>query len=421
MAAAIETGSDEAPVDTPFRWRATGLPADGRVTVRAEAAIGASRWRSEATFLSSSEGVVDPEVQAPVDGSYDSIDPAGLLWSMSHVEGRVDFPGRTVDPVEVDLTVSLEEREVARRQVRRLVLDQGVARRPVDTNGLVGAFFAPRQGGPHPGVLIVGGSEGGLVEGFAAALARHGFATMAVAYFGVPGLRSKLVEIPVEYFRRALDWLKAQPETSPGRPAVIGSSKGGEAALLVAATYDDVGAVVGVVPSGVAFMGIGRSPLAQRHSSWTIGGKPVPFVPSRYSRRTIRMFASLRPIRLRVFYEEAMANASAMDAADFHLERIRGPVLLLSGRDDQLWPSAELAQRAVEHLNRAGHAWPVEHIAYPNCGHAVSLPYTPAVTEVPRAFAGRTLVLGGTRAGAAAAAVDGSRRVIEFLHRHLET
>ena len=102
----------------------------------------------------------------------------------------------------------------------------------------------PLLAGGAGGVLVLGGSEGGLVEGFASALARHGFATMALAYFAMQGLPPKLIEIPVEYFRRALDWLRAQPETSPARPAVVGSSKGGEAALLVASTYDDVGAVV---------------------------------------------------------------------------------------------------------------------------------------------------------------------------------
>ena len=51
--------------------------------------------------------------------------------------------------------------------------------------------------------------------------------------------------------------------------------------------------------------------------------------------------------------------------------------------------------RAAKRLTEGGHAWPIDHIAYPNCGHAVSLPYTPTLTEVPRAFAGRTLVFGG--------------------------
>lgn len=405
----LEVGSDEAPVDSPFWWRVSGLPPNESVTVTAEASIATSQWRSETTFVSSAAGDLDP-----------GTDAAGVLWSMAHVGGPVEFPGRSVDPFDVHLAVSVGGREVARRRVRRLVLDPAVARRPIDETGLVGSFFAPREGGPHPGVLVVGGSEGGLVEGFAAALARHGFAAMALAYFMAPGLPSKLMDIPVEYFGRALECLRRQPETANGRPAVIGSSKGGEAALLVASTYEEVAAAVGVVPSGVAFMGIGRSPLAQRHSSWTVAGQPLPFVPSRYSWRTIRTFASLQPIRLRVFYEEAMANERAMADAEFPLERIQGPVLLLSGQDDQLWPSADLAERASERLKRAHHHWPVEHVAYPDCGHAVSLPNTPAITEVPRAFAGRTLVLGGTQAGAAAAAVDGWRRVVDFLHDHLD-
>ena len=163
--------------------------------VWADATIGASQWKSDATFLSSDGGEVDPAAQPPVDGSYNSVDPSGLLWSLSHVSGPVDFPGRTVDPIEIDLAVSLGGKEMARAHIKRLVLDPAVDRRSVREDGLVGAFFAPRDQGPHPGALVLGGSEGGLVEGFAAALARHGFATLALGYFMLPGLPNKLVEI----------------------------------------------------------------------------------------------------------------------------------------------------------------------------------------------------------------------------------
>jgi dienelactone hydrolase len=79
-----------------------------------------------------------------------------------------------------------------------------VDRWPVREGGLVGTFFRPSTPGPHPAVIVLGGSDGGLREGSAAVLARQGYATLALAYFGVEGLPPELVEVPVEYFGRAI-------------------------------------------------------------------------------------------------------------------------------------------------------------------------------------------------------------------------
>jgi len=109
---------------------------------------------------------------------------------------------------------------------------------------LVGTLFCPDTSGPHPAVITLGGVGGGLREGGAEALASEGFA--ALAYFGLEGLPRELVEIPLEYFARAIAWLKSQPEVDAKRIAVVGNPKGGELALLLGATYPkEVRAIVG--------------------------------------------------------------------------------------------------------------------------------------------------------------------------------
>ena len=89
---------------------------------------------------------------------------------------------------------------------------------------------------------------------------------------------------------------------------------------------------------------------------------------------------------------------------------------MVSGRDDQLWPSFELAEIARRRLEAHNHPWPSEHISYPDAGHGMVPPYAPttastAVHPVNR----RTYALGGTPKGQIEANVAYWRRTLDFL------
>src|SRR5262249_50058039 len=128
---------------------------------------------------------------------------------------------------------------------------------------------------PHaPGVLVLGGSEGGYPDEDAALLASHGFTALSVAYFGIDGGRKELAEIPIELFQRALDWLARQAAVDSSKLAVLGTSKGAEAALLLAARNSRVKAVVAYAPSSIAWSCICSSDTL---GSWTLGGAAIPF------------------------------------------------------------------------------------------------------------------------------------------------
>lgn len=107
----------------------------------------------------------------------------------------------------------------------------------VSDAGVVGTFTVPDGPGPHPGVVALSGSGGGIPSWWGDLLAPHGVAVLAAAYFGVDPLPSALCEIPVETVPAAGEWLRRQPQIRSGRIGLVGGSKGAELALLAATTY----------------------------------------------------------------------------------------------------------------------------------------------------------------------------------------
>ncbi len=123
--------------------------------------------------------------------------------------------------------------------------------RRVTDDGIVANYFPGTGTGKRPGILFLGGSEGGLSSGvtrMAKDLQSRGYSVLHVSYFGAPGQPPILSLIPLETFDRALAWLKAQPDVDPARIAVVGGSKGAEAALIVAARHPELRAVVAGMP-----------------------------------------------------------------------------------------------------------------------------------------------------------------------------
>src|SRR2546427_6831613 len=368
MTPTFEVAPTVALIDEPISVKLRGLQADIRVLLKAEARAGAGRrWRSRAEFTCGPSGMIDLAQDIAIAGSYKGPEPMGLFWSMEPPRNvkRLDFLGRTLDAVEVNLSAEVAGKIVASVSLTRTVTGPEIRRIPVLDQGLVGSLFYPALDDQHPGVIVLGGSEGGLVESFAAALANHGYAVLALAYFAAGRLPKNLCLIPLEYFRNAINWMARHPAVAGNELTVIGASTGGELALLLGATYSEIGAVVALVPSGVAFYGLGTNPLSVFRSSWSFQGKPVRCVPMRFTLRVLRAMMSRAPLEICAFYEPALENAIAVRKAEIAVERIRGPVLLLSAEDDRMWPSTRLAQIAADRLDRHQHPYPYSHIRYP--------------------------------------------------------
>jgi dienelactone hydrolase len=288
-------------------------------------------------------------------------------------------------------------------------------------DGLVATLHLPRGDGRHPALIVLSGSDGGIASAnlFGQPLAASGFVTMCLAYFAMDGLPRDLSQIPLEYFGKAIEWLRAHPTVDANRIAVFGMSRGGEAALAIGAAFPSIGAVVASVPSHVVWQG-NQSDQSVKTSSWTLAGSDLPW-------------ASLVEPRVgqtwREWFEASLLTAPP--EAAIPVERINGAVLFVTGTDDGVWPCSEMADAAVHRLRQLGFRFPIEHARYEGAGHAILMPpYFVGPVENPWPAESyhrphwlqsgiHSLQLGGNPEGNRLARIDAWPRMISFLKAHL--
>ncbi len=413
----------KAPLlDEVVRIGVSGLAPGKPAVVRARMEALGKAWASHAEFVADAAGKIDLAKQAPRKGTYDGVEPMGLFWAMepdkameSDKANAKPAPPKITDPRLTHFEVELDGRVVAKAELARYLAKPGVRITDVRENGLVGKLFEPEAKGKHAALIILSGSGGGMNEGEAALLASRGYITFALAYFdprGLPGLPKELVKIPLEYLKTGIDWLAARDSVDAQRLGVLGTSKGGELALLLGATFPQIKLVVANVPSHVTWSGIGGS---FGDPGWTYQGKPLPYVKTRPGPAFFAQLAAKKPLRLVDLYAAGLEDKDAEQKAIIAVEKINGPVLLVTGKDDQMWPSSQMADKVVARLRAHKHAHPFEHLSYEGAGHAVVSGYMPMKDTV---IAGN-LALGGSVTANARAFKDYRPKVLEFLKRNL--
>jgi dienelactone hydrolase len=424
----IHVDPPRSMVDEPLRVRLTGLDSGQQVTLRASQTDDLARtWRSHATFVADSNGQVDVSAQAPVSGTYAEADAMGLIWSMALAAdepNQAPFFREQPTPVPIEFVAEVDDAAVQRTTAERLYVADGVERLPVREDGLVGTLFVPPGAGPHPVVITLSGSGGGLSEGGAALYASHGYAGFALAYFNYPDLPQDLIEIPLEYFESAIRWSQRQPRLDGDRIAVAGTSRGGELVLLLGATFPAVKAVIAYVPSGIVHGGIGRSGVRGASPAWTFGGEAIPYMQPRPEKLSAELPPPPEgePVPLTPRFLRGLEDEEAAARAEIPVERINGPVLLISGKDDAMWPSTRLAEIARRRLEAHHFPHPYRHLAYAGAGHMIGTPYLPTTVLASRhPLTGEMFAYGGTPKAYAAAREDSWQEILKMLRETFGT
>jgi len=355
--------------DQPVRIRVTGLAAGQDATVRMSSTDAAGvRWASSATYHADATGGIDLNRAPALSGDYGGVSGMGLIWSMRPTGSDplgAYFWGLT--PRVFTVSVSLKTGQVASAVFQRTLslVPLVQPKESLSADGFVGQYWRPETTTVRrPAILVLGGSEGGLPVLLPALLASSGYPALSIAYFKEPGLPQTLSRIPLEYFAKALTWLARQPGVDPRHIAVLGISRGSEAAQLLGVYYPAlVHAVIASVPSDAAicsYPGCGGP-------AWTLHGQALPYTSD--------------------FDNPYPADDPAAVIPD---QRINGPVFLDCAEADQTWTSCPYAQAISKLLDDHHDHWAHVLYEYPGAGHFVGslIPYEPygsAVVTAPDA------------------------------------
>ncbi|SES64515.1 Acyl-CoA thioester hydrolase/BAAT N-terminal region [Oceanobacillus limi] len=382
------------------------------------------KFTSYATFIVPSDRIVDVATQKPVKGTYDTVDASGLFWSMMHTESKWDdyYEKKNSNKVSITLVLKVNGIEQDSLTIQRFFYrDEDVTKETVAHQNIVGTVFHPKQKGTFPAVIVLSGSDGGMQEHAAALLASKGYTVLALPYFGSEeGVPNNLENIPLEYFQEATDWLREHPAVN-GNISLIGYSRGGELALLLGATFDSYKSIIAGVPSAYITAGM-KNGIFAPVPSWVFQQKPLPYLKFTY--RFSSMVAILknwivrRPISYLSIWDNSLKNEAGFSENRIAVEDIHAPLLLITGDDDQLWPSSLYVKMIEDKLKHSKTTHQNRYLYYDNAGHFLSFPYSfvnlPAQVYM-NVGGGMTMTFGGSKAANAKASRDSWLKILDFL------
>jgi dienelactone hydrolase len=408
-------------IDAPRRIVVSGLASDALVAISARTLRQNVPWDSRATYMADAHGVIDLTRDAPVGGDYAEVSAMGLLWGQHPAGGASQelFADDVMEPLVTTLTAEAADGISAEAELVQRFAAPGVIRREIREEGLVGTLFTPAGAGPHPVVVVLSGSTGGINEPRGALYASHGYQAFALGYFRAGGLSPFITETPLEYLETGLRWVRKL--SRDGFVAVSGQSRGAELALLLGATFPDlVSAVIAYVPGAMVHGAQGAGDPARggwQGATWTRHGVPLPHLwQDNRATHWHPWTGDAPPSRHHSVFFEGLKDRALAERARIPVERIAGPVLLISGRDDRAWPSSLYARMVASTLRRHDHPHLMRHLDFDDAGHAINLPFVPT-TQVRREHPVSKVPFtsGGTPSGNARADDGSWRGVLAFL------
>ncbi|MCR4673683.1 MAG: hypothetical protein K5675_01635 [Lachnospiraceae bacterium] len=224
-------------------------------------------------------------------------------------------------------------------------------------------------------MIVMSGSNGGmtLTKKTAEFYEKNQIAALALGLFRTKETPKELSRIPIEYVERAICWLKKMGYQNIG---IDGTSKGSELALLAASMFPEISCVVARVPSyfiSEGLAGSGKNKHPSGTSCWSYNGREIPFAPYKSREFHIgKMLLKEKELHIITFNKEKDITPETI----IPIEKITAPILFLSSKHDEIWPSYESSCLMEERLKAAGFSYSFRHVSFEHVSHMMA-------TEIP--------------------------------------
>jgi len=239
-------------------------------------------------------------------------------------------------------------------------------------HGVVQTLLYTGDSENQPLIVAFGGAEGGIdwhrnhMKGKRDRLIQKGYAILAIGYFNAKGTPRNLDRISLDAISDTIMSIAKSPKIDASKIALIGGSRGGELVLNLASRFDHFNTVIAMSTSNVTFPAITWS---ANTSSWTYKGEEVPYVPA-----PLKTISPALKGDLFTAHKMMLEDKEASKKAEIEVENINGAILLLSGKNDELWPASAMSDQLIQRLKNkkfkhynqhieldGGHIAPLEH------------------------------------------------------------
>uniref|UniRef100_A0A3B3CIG0 Acyl-CoA thioesterase 19 n=1 Tax=Oryzias melastigma TaxID=30732 RepID=A0A3B3CIG0_ORYME len=407
-----------ALVDEEFVILVQNVPPGSPMTLHAlHCSEDGHRWEACGHYIADSSGSINAADDCSVGGSYLGVEPMGLLWSLKPVPGSKPGLRMRKKDVQTPMVVAIsvfnghhseafvDQVSLASWVVERWYMAPGVRRIPVTEQQLTGTLFLPPGPGPFPGLLDLWGGGGQLVEYRSALLASHGIASLALDYLTNEFTTQTGKMVDNQYFETAYRVLQQHPQVLGSRIAMLGLSLGSVFTLKMAV----------------------YSPVVKLRCAVCISGSHIQPVSGGPQEMMDLFTRNIEKINFseqnEVIWRSLLLPVPSDPSMKADVGRLRCPLLLVVGEDDQNWCTQESAADMEQMMARAGNDHLLTILSYPETGHLIEPPYTPHTPSSMYRGAGvdqKMMVLwGGKTPEHSAAQEDSWRKILTFLKKNL--
>lgn len=244
----------------------------------------------------------------------------------------------------------------------------------VKQDGFHGELFCPLED-QYPGKVLIcfSGSDGKfeLARRLAQVFQTYGLTALAFAYVREEGLPRQFYRVPIDPLEAAAIRLHDMGYEKAG---LWGLSKGAELALTAGSLLPElINAVVAVSPMNTVCQGfiMNKGISIAPGSSWSFHGEEVPYSAFELEKfplsQVLWKSMKAREVNMQDLYLPLVQHPNP--AATIRVEKITGPILLISSKMDVMWPSEAAAEQIVKRLQQHSFSYRYQHLSYDHGGH----------------------------------------------------